>query len=208
MARILITAPHAVCRNDEDKQNHFCDVVCERAARKLFDYLTSNGHKVMLRIGDINRIETDLNRPEARDTDFRKRVEKDFGRADFLLDVHSYPQEHVSWNSDLVLLKWNQHGQDNRDLVADLLGRLAKADLDVATAHAEKPDDIVSQALEHDLPAVLVEFSEKAFETRQQMILEKFSKVLSDFLHEKKEPEKKTDKTESISALLGNLLRG
>lgn len=208
MARILLTVPHAVCRNEEDKTSHFCDVVAEGAARKLFDHLTSKGHKVMLRVGDINRIENDLNRPESRDTDFRKRVEKDFSRADFLLDVHSYPQEHVSWNSDLVLLKWNQNGQDNRELVADLLGELAHADLDVATAHAEKPDDIVSQALEHNLPALLVEFSEKAFEKRKKEILEKFASVLSDFIDAKKEPEAKDTKTESLSALLGNLLRG
>lgn len=162
----------------------------------------------MLRVGDINRMETDLNRPESRDTEFRKRIEADFKRADFLLDVHSYPQEHVSWNSDLVLLKWNQKGQDNRELVADLLGRLAHADLDVATAHAEKPDDIVSQALEHNLPAILVEFSEKAFEKRQKEILEKFSATLSDFINSKKEPGEKPAQTESLSALLGNLLRG
>lgn len=197
MARILLTVPHAVCRNEEDKSNHFCDVVAEGAARKLFDYLTDKGHKVMLRVGDVNRIENDLNRPESRDTDFRKRVETDFKRADFLLDVHSYPQEHVSWNSDLVLLKWNQNGQDNRELVADLLGELAHADLDVATAHAEKPDDIVAQALENKLPAVLVEFSEKAFEKRKKEILEKFATVLSAFLNANKEPEAQPSQTEN-----------
>lgn len=207
MARILLTVPHAVCRSEEDKSKHFCDIVAEGAARKLFDYLTDKGHKVMLRVGDVSRIENDLNRPESRDTDFRKRILTDFKRADFLLDVHSYPQEHVSWNSDFVLLKWNKGGQDNRELVADMVGAMARADLDVATANAEQVDDVVAHALENNLPAMLVEFSEKAFEKRKKEILEKFAATLSDFLNAKK-PEEKPTQTESLSALLGSLLRG
>lgn len=203
MARILLTVPHAVCRSEEDKSKHFCDIVAEGAARKLFDYLTDKGHKVMLRVGDVSRIENDLNRPESRDTDFRKRILTDFKRADFLLDVHSYPQEHVSWNSDFVLLKWNKGGQDNRELVADMVGAMARADLDVATANAEQVDDVVAHALENNLPAMLVEFSEKAFEKRKKEILEKFAATLSDFLNAKKEPEQSVQ-TENLK--LENLL--
>lgn len=214
MARVLLSVPHALCRNIEDKQKHFCDVVSERSARKLFDLLTSRGHKVMLRVGDINRIETDLNRPEARETTFRKKITEDLKRADFLLDVHSFPQEHLSWNCDLVLLKWNKDGQDNRTMVADLLGTLAHKDLDVATSPAEKVDDIVATSLSAGTPALLVEFSEKAFEKRQREILEKFADGFSEFLDSvvKQEPEKAAALTESFhikktGELLGKLLR-
>lgn len=182
MATVILTVPHALCRDEDDKIKHLCDVVAERVARRLFDLLTDKGHRVLLRIADINREEVDLNRPEGRPTTFRRKLAEDFPRADFLLDVHSYPMRRDSWNEDIVLLKWVSGDLDNRQNVIDLLARLARTDLDVAVTHAAKENDITQHAMENGLPAILAEFSERAVSENEKRVVEKFAEAFDGFL--------------------------
>lgn len=202
MARVILTVPHAKCRSEDDKILHKCDLVAERIAYKIFDFLTDKGHKVMLRVADINRTDVDYNRPEGRETAFRRNLEKDFPKADFLFDIHSYPRREGSWDEDIVLLKWLEGTQDNRSWVYDLLNRLARLDLNVAVTHAARENDIVSHALENNLPAILIEFSEVSVAADEKSLVSRFCEAANDFLKAVpvRLPEKK------MSELLGFML--
>lgn len=202
MASVVLTVPHAVCRDESDVIRHLCDVVAERVARKLFDILTNRRHKVMLRIADVNREEVDLNRSEARGTDFRRRLAEDFPRADFLLDIHSFPRR-IKWAEDVVILKWANRGEDNRDYVYRLLDKVARTDLNVASVYGDKENDIVAHALENGLPAILVEFSEVSVVQKNQRVVERFAEAFVAFLEE---VPKKTLENLRVSELLKRLL--
>jgi predicted N-formylglutamate amidohydrolase len=182
MARVILTVPHAACRSEDDKILHVCDVVAKRVAEKLHEALSAKGHAVILHIGDINRLEVDLNRPEGRETEFRKRLEKDFNKADFLLDCHSFPRRDGSWVEDIVLLKWNDDGLDNRFYVHHLADYLIKKDLNVSVMEAAKVNDIVKHSLENKLPAILSEFSEIAIADDEKRVVEKFAEAFDEFL--------------------------
>ena len=202
MARVVISVPHALCRDDNDKVLHQCDVVAERIAKKLFDLLTDKGHRVALRIADINRTEVDFNRPEGRDTPWRKALADDFPKADFLLDCHSYPKSD-KWPLDLYLLKWvDNNGGDNRKHVYDLLSHLSQVDLDVATSHSAKENDIVAHALEHNLPAILVEFDETSVADDEKRVVSRFVEAFDAFLN--KSVKKKVEEGQ-VHELLGRL---
>lgn len=182
MATVIITVPHAICRDQNDIIRHKCDVVAERVARGLFDRLTDRGHRVLLRIADIPREKVDLNRPEGRYTSYRKDLARDFPRADFLIDVHSFPLRRGFWREDIILLKWANEGLDNREHVWSLLDRLARLDLNVAVVYAEKSNDIVAHALEKGLPAILVEFSEVSIAEDERRVMGAFSEALDGLI--------------------------
>lgn len=192
MASIILSVPHAVCRDENDKILHLCDVVAERVARRLFDLLTDKGYRVMLRIADINREEIDLNRPESRDTAFRRGLLQDFPKAFFLLDIHSFPKKE-KWSEDVVLLKWARGSQDNREYVCNLLWEVAKTDLNVASVYGMEENDIVAHALENGLPAILVEFSEVSIADQGTSVVDRFAQAFVAFLQKlpKGVPEKK-----------------
>ncbi len=200
MANVILSVPHAVCRDEADKIQHVCDVVSEKVARRLFDLLTDKGHKVFLRIADLNREEVDFNRPEGRESNFRKRLAKDFSRADFLFDVHSFPGLKSHWEQDIILLKWN-NADDNREHVWNLLDRLARLDLEVGTAHAAKENDIVAHSLSEGLPAILAEFSERNVAERERKVVERVAEALDGFLEEL--PKRVSERR--VSGLLGRL---
>ena len=203
MAKILLTVPHAACRSGDDKQKHTCDIVAERCARKLFDLLTDKGHRVSIRIATVNRMEVDYNRPESRGTEWRKNLAKDYPKADFLIDCHSYPQE-FHWPLDLVILKWlDENGGDNREIVYGLFDKAIKKDVNAATAYAQKQNDIVCSALEAGLPAVLVEFSERAVAEKADKVVERFAEAVDEFV---KQFEKDKQKSEAkVPELLDQL---
>lgn len=210
MARIILSAPHAHCRSESDKILHFCDVVAGDAARALQKRLTDAGHEVMLHIGDINREEMDLNRSVSRNTEFRKKLEADFSKADALLDIHSSPRNRITWNEDLVILKWKTQEADNRKYTYALLKQLVGQDLDVSIAYARAEDDIVDQATHAGLPAVLVEFSELTFADDPNWLMDQFVKGFNQFIESlpelgKPEPPK-SELDESLNKLCTKLL--
>jgi DNA-binding LacI/PurR family transcriptional regulator len=210
MAKIILSVPHAHCRSESDKILHFCDVVAGDAARELQKRLTDAGHEVMLHIGDINREEMDLNRSVSRNTEFRKKLEADFSKADFLLDVHSTFRSRITWEEDLVILKWKTNEADNRKYTYDLLKKLVDQDLSAAIVYARAEDDIVDQATHAGLPAVLVEFSELTFADDANWLMEQFVKGFNQFIESLPElgkPETpKSELDESLSKLFAKLL--
>lgn len=201
MARIILSVPHAACRSENDKINHTCDIVAERVARKLFDLLTDKGHKVMLRIAGVNRLEVDYNRVEGRGTEWRKNLERDFAKADYLCDIHSFPYK-FHWPVDFYILKWtDQNGGDNRELVYDLMDHVVKKDLNAAVAYSEKHNDIVANALENNLPATLVEFSEQAIADGADKVITAFADALDSFVKRFEKEEKVTSESQPVDLL-------
>ena len=203
MAKILLTVPHAACRSEDDKIKHTCDIVAERCARKLFDLLTDKGHRVALRIAGVNRMEVDYNRPESRGTEWRKNLEKDYAKADLLIDCHSYPQQ-FHWPLDLVILKWlDEHGGDNREFAYGLLSLAIQKDINGAVAYSQKQNDIVCSSLEAGLPAVLVEFSEVAVAAKADKVVERFAEAVDEFA--KQFEKKKATSEAKVPELLDQL---
>lgn len=207
MAKIILSAPHAYCRSESDKILHFCDVIAGPAAEELNKRLQAAGHETFLHIGNINREDMDLNRPESRETEFRKKLAEDFPKADLLIDCHSTPRSRVHWSEDIVLLKWKNDEVDNRHFVYYLAECLIKDDLDVAITYAQAQDDIVDQALRHRLPAILVEFSELTFADEPDWLMTKFAEGLNKFIEKFGELKPVDPMKESLQRLTSLLKR-
>jgi len=198
MAKIIISVPHSFCRGLDDIIRHYCDVVAARAARGLTRRLTDAGHEILLHMADVNREALDLNRPESRPSKFRKALAKDFSKADFLLDCHSFQGALLHWETDIVLLKWDDGQVNNRSLVWRFSDCLTRKDLNVATTNAEAHDDIVQDALQNGLPAILAEFSEASVAADAESILDRFSEALDELIRELPEREEAKESLENL----------
>ncbi len=111
---VVLTVPHAKC--SVNLAGHNCDTSASPFARMLEAKLIESGRNVVTMYGDINRLEVDLNRVEARYTDFRVKVRKavvgyieKMNGLVFVLDCHSFPDKRgysnvrIS-NPDVMLL--------------------------------------------------------------------------------------------------------
>lgn len=113
---IVLTVPHAKC--NPNIHNHNCDLYAEKFADTLHAVLVKSNKHVITHHGNINRLETDLNRIEARYTEFRVNVRNtvvnqlkkfSMGNMSYVLDCHSFPNNRgyrnirIS-NPDVMLL--------------------------------------------------------------------------------------------------------
>jgi predicted N-formylglutamate amidohydrolase len=178
--RLVITAPHAVCRDMTDVMAHYCDVVAGDVATWVAEAMKGWEVQPVLLIPKISRMEVDMNRPEARGTEFRNQVDMALGDCVFLLDVHSFPKLDMPWDVDCFLLKLS-YGGNNDPIVYDLSKHLMAAGLNVAVVQAEKPNDVVLSAIERGVPAVLVEFNESRVQADTGLV-DRFIEGLKKFL--------------------------
>jgi len=92
---IIITVTHAVCFSRTERD---CDRRAAVAARMLHDILKAKKCDVVLEISSSYREEVDSNRKDARDTLWRKqlnrtiREQQKLGKV-FVLDIHSFPPD-------------------------------------------------------------------------------------------------------------------
>jgi hypothetical protein len=156
---VTITVPHAVCRNQADIDNHYCDVVAAPVGRAIADKLQDSEFHPNLLMPTISRMEVDMNRPVARGQSFRTQVDEALGTSQYLLDVHSFPELGGPWSVDCYLLKL-KYGANNDEVVYDLADHLITRGINCAVVSAEKENDVVLSAVERGIPATLVEFSE------------------------------------------------
>ena len=156
---VTITVPHAVCRNQADIDNHYCDVVAAPVGRAIADKLQDSEFHPNLLMPTISRMEVDMNRPVARGQSFRTQVDEALGTSQYLLDVHSFPELGGPWSVDCYLLKL-KYGGNNDEVVYDLADHLMTRGINCAVVSAEKENDVVLSAIERGVPATLVEFSE------------------------------------------------
>lgn len=186
--KIVITAPHAVCRGEEDIERHWCDVAARRMAVGIGERLKDFKVRPVVLVPDISRMELDMNRSVSRGSSFRDRVDSETKGAVFALDVHSYPEVDVPWDVDLFLLKSRvpesvgKNGT-NEEIVYNLADHLMVMGLNVAVVRGRKENDIVCAAMEKGVPAVLVEFSEPAVLSGDR-VLHLFVEGLKNFLRE------------------------
>jgi hypothetical protein len=167
---IVITVPHATCPSDEDTEawaatgNHACDFAGPRAALSLQATLVSEGQPVFeireIR-GDLPRTVVDMNRFVSRGSLWRKRVADCLSPAatKCLVDAHSFPRDHVPFSgNDVVEYTEGARARWQEDLRAVIVG----ADGRFKCGFMSNPDttDIIQDAHEHGVPAVLIEFSE------------------------------------------------
>lgn len=156
---VTITVPHAVCRDQSDIDNHYCDVVAAMVGRSIAQKLENSPFRPNLIMPTISRMEVDMNRPVARGQSFRTQVDEALGTSRYLLDVHSFPELGGPWSVDCYLLKL-KYGANNDEVVYDLADHLITRGINCAVVSAEKENDVVLSALQRGVPATLVEFSE------------------------------------------------
>lgn len=91
---VVVTAPHATC-DAYSSLDHMCDSTAERMARLLrADHVFVNT--------DVSRRVLDMNRPESRDTAFRRAISATPARV--LIDVHSFPSGSFG-DADFVIME-------------------------------------------------------------------------------------------------------
>jgi N-formylglutamate amidohydrolase len=164
----VITVPHALCPPDKPtsgQREHPCDSVASRAAEELCRALYSFGLKCVVFRADIPRSLVDMNRPQGRDTPWRRSVDAFADRKDVtieaVLDVHSFPATSFA----------GPRGEQF-DLIIMTLGAAEPWHLDL-TEHASRVsglrcrhvvgsqvNDIMASATERGIRTVLIEFSE------------------------------------------------
>ena len=155
--KVVLTVPHAVCRNPQRD----CDRLAEASARSLAADLAGRV-EVVLKIGNVYRPVGDLNRIETRRTPFREDVVKELSSTSLLVDVHSFPATE-DWgrgvSSEVVILDVAPNvGPASR--WEELTTALQAKDVNALYLQGSKLNDIVVQAHEARVPAVLIEFNE------------------------------------------------
>lgn len=160
---IIITVPHAKHPTAAGASPRSYDTAAARVATTIAQLATRGTVEVLY--GDINRLEVDLNRREARETaDFRKKLRERIavGDVSFVLDVHSYPPENTEWaNANLVILQdRSQQGLQTEATARSLYSRLTKL---LAILLREGVDNDIQDELaelQTPMPCFGVEFNE------------------------------------------------
>ena len=145
----VITVPHATCPASDPEDTHPCDTAALKGARALQAFLPKN--RTYLRVGNITRDETDLNRRKSRQTKFRKGVRALVRRLNLaydevvVLDSHSYPKKMMEWQGRQLYLL-------DIEKIQPWVRRLA---LKLATDH--KDGDVVQSPVKPTIADILLE---------------------------------------------------
>lgn len=91
---VVVTAPHAACATDSPWER-----TCDRAAERMAQLLRADHVFVNT---DVSRTVLDMNRPESRDTAFRRAISETPARV--LIDVHSFPPGSFG-DADFVIME-------------------------------------------------------------------------------------------------------
>jgi hypothetical protein len=155
--------------------------VAEEAARSLAGTLEKDnpGDQVILYVGNVYRETGDLNRRATRSTSFRQSIRHHLRNGtSLLLDIHSFPSDS-SWaqeavavtdgsiHDELVILD-NKPGETA--WVIELFRFLKGQGIRVLYRMGSLANDIVREARDHGVPAVLLEFHEALSSTRIEAI--------------------------------------
>jgi len=153
---VIITAPHG--------HPFLNDVVATPIVRNLEKLLHNTDITFEAFVNLEPRSSGDMNRPSTRGTPFRNLIEEAMKEgADFLLDIHGFPDSTTSpfKGYDIVVLQSYKRQGPLPDLYCKNLKKYAKdykLKIDLQTASLE--NDVVKQAYEYGIPAVLVEHNE------------------------------------------------
>jgi hypothetical protein len=186
--KIILTVPHATGENDKE---HTYDKIAKDVAVELDKKLKEKGIEVETIIGNIERTDIDLNRPESRDTEFRNKISNAITEDAFLIDVHSFPPDDPS-NAPFDVVVYDIPVDRDDIYVADILFILNKVGLVAGYHKAYTRDDIVMQMLSEGANAVLLEFNEN-IEGKIEMIVELVAEGIERWLKGEGHSEAETE---------------
>jgi hypothetical protein len=139
----------------------------------IASYIGENIHKELefekgivceVLINSLPRSLGDMNRKETRGTPFRNAVDEALDEKPIItLDVHGFPDSTDSpfKNYDIVVLISRPDQKEIAIKYFNILKNIIKdTDLKLGLLPATADNDIVNQAMEHEVPAVLIEHNE------------------------------------------------
>lgn len=153
MNSLIITAPHSLCFIKSPIRD--CDTIAFRASNQLVNQL--NGFLVKYYPSTHLRSEIDLNRPEARNTDYREILSNNMSDCALLIDIHSFSRAGFGPDVDVVILD---------DVPGTIYGKrlyeiMRFHGISVAYMNgAPEINDIVEEARSRGIPAILIEYME------------------------------------------------
>lgn len=158
MTKIILTVPHAQCPLLLNA--HHCDTIAPTVAKELRNYLSSQNYKVFLYFGNVPRTVKDLNRVEARNSNFYQKVFGILEPGDILIDVHSFPPNEKRFgDNDFVFYEFKN--PPNGAFVDELFRNVKSNRFYYSIMEGSDINLIVPDALNKGVKAVLVEFNER-----------------------------------------------
>jgi len=161
---VLLTVPHGAPGND---------AIAPPTALSAHEQCIARGVDAGILLSVCDRYNVvDMNRPQARGTDFRNAVRRSIveGRPEILFDIHSYPDEYPNYRGRDMVLIHTPGDTDRRFLThyANLLKLVAiklqiPLVVEVQDQHQPIVHDIVREARELGMPAdsvALIEHNE------------------------------------------------
>jgi hypothetical protein len=146
----VITVPHAKCilliRD--------CDRIAEKAAKYLHKAINGN-----IFISNVWRKTLDLNRAKSYNSKWRKKVRKHLNPNNVLIDVHSFPIEHSSELMYGITLEENFLSRGIRSRGYNVV-------------KGDKTNDIIFEAYNKNVPAILLEFNESLTDDQLKRVVE------------------------------------
>lgn len=182
-----MTVPHASCPPRSDKKawrstgDHACDFFGPKGGRALRDALVrAAGEEAVAELeADVPRTTLDMNRYWSRGSPWRNRVAEALadrdGGVECLLDAHSFPADHAPFfGSDVVLMTETEQVAWQTELARAIEGG-RKRDFKCGQVVDPRTTDIIQDAHERGVPAVLIEFSEGLTDARLDEVAQRIA---------------------------------
>lgn len=187
---ILVSSPHAMCLPGKKRM---CDIAASAAARAFFNAVEAAGMKCTYIEGNELRHNHDLNRKPSRSTLFRKALTSMMKEAKdrvpcvqcpaglILVDVHSFPNYWMEEAGDInffkpgevppeiVILQGPMDGFGGLSLTSTLYDSLREHSVRVKVVRGITVNDIMNEASDSMISAVLLEFNEGLLEEPRRL---------------------------------------
>lgn len=192
---VLITSPHNLC---PITKNRACDYAAGFAAQLLTEVMglyTDYLNRVLYFPGNEFRSSYDLNRKNSRNTKFRKNIRTILQQLKqnnimrriiprtILFDIHSFPNYYMDEAGDINFFKKGEVPHDivlicspidivnNKSLSYSLYNNFVLNNFKCKIMPIIPVNDILNEATEYGIPAILIEINEKYILDKQSTIL-------------------------------------
>ena len=172
---LILSAPHALC--DRLNPKRACDLAAALSGQTLCSVAEDQGLTCAYLPGDVLRAQHDLNRRPSRGTPYRQRLRTLLDGADgsgsLVLDVHSFPDYYMEEAGDInffrrgetppaiVLIQGPSNIYHGHSLAQTMYDALARAGVPVKILRGITVNDIMQEASDKRIPALLIEFNER-----------------------------------------------
>ena len=182
---VVITVPHGRCVLDAECRN--CDKRAKETGEKLYKYLQQKGVESYLFTSTHYRFCMDLNRPQSRNVEWRKKVQEKInkllndGKYIYLYDIHSFPRYTDSFGKDTKIALLDI--KPMHDKTVELYNVLKKI-VQTVIINGSELNDIIYTNRNKNIYPILIEFNESK-EYLKEYEVEKIIKELYNFCNEK-----------------------